>query len=186
MYLIITQMFKINEFSVNEIIKVLIDDNGVEEELYAKICNINSTSLNVKYLSETNRIYKDATLYKFDEEENTVELESITEHYEETYKLDEIGFLEIEPEYFALESEIDSEESDSEIDEEDSCSENSFVVSDDPMDWEQPADHAEIDEQWNSWIPQTEGERNFKNKINRIEMMVKIHKDNMDFDKNNV
>ena len=126
--------------------------------------------------------YKDAVIYKFEKEQNTLEtFESICEHYPEIYKLDEIGFNEIENDLFVKESDIDSECSDSDINDYSSEDGNSFVASDDISEWELPPDHVHIDNDWNKWIPTSEGELRYKKMVDKIDMIAKVYKDNSEF-----
>jgi hypothetical protein len=179
-------MLSLNEFAENELIKVLLEDEDeIEEEVLAKITSKDESMLYVKYLSNRNKFYKDATLYSFEDDINEVELDSIVEHYEGVYDLEDIGFIRID-EYYAKESDIDSEDSDSDIDDFSSEDNNSFIAPEDVNEWQLPSDHAAVDSDWAGWTPQPGGETRYKQMVDRVEAYAKLYKDEMDFDKNNV
>ena len=86
---------------------------------------------------------------------------------------------------YAFYSEIDIEDSDSEIyDEDESDSEmDDFIVPDDVIDGQviPPADHKSIDKEWDEWKPSTPGARSFKDTVDAIEALAKVHADNLSF-----
>ena len=176
-------MIEFNEISKDEIIKVLLeDDEEISEEMYAKVISNNGSNLYVNYLTSTNMFYKDAVVYKFEDEKNILEtFESICEHYPETYTLDEIGFREIDDNMYVNETDIDSECSDSDIHDYSSEDNNSFIAPEDTDQWELPSDHALVDSDWNKWVPKSEGERRYKDMVDKIDTIAKICKDNANF-----
>ena len=176
-------MIEFNEIARGEIIKVLLeDDEEISDEMYARVITNNGSNLYVNYLTTTNMFYKDAVVYKFEDEQNTLEtLESICEHYPETYALDEIGFQEIDDNMYVIESDIDSECSDSDIHDYSSEDRNSFIAPEDTDQWELPADHSFVDSDWNKWVPKSEGERRYKNMVDKIDTITRICKDNAEF-----
>ena len=176
-------MIQLNEISRNELIKVFLEDEEeITEEMYARVIRNNGSNLYVNYLTHTNMFYKDAVIYKFEDEQNTLEtFESICEHYPETYNLNEIGFEEIEDDLFVRESDIDSEDSDSDIHDYSSEDNNSFIAPEDMDQWELPPDHTLVDSDWDKWVPKSEGERRYKDMVDKIDRIAKIYKDNADF-----
>ena len=174
-------MLSLSEFSLGEIVKILVEDDETEEECFATINLIDETKLYVKYLSERNKIYKDAPMYIYDEHVNEVEIESIVEHYKDVKCITEIGFIEVQKDCYVKEDDIDSECSDSDIDDLSSEEENDFIAEEDFSQWQLPEDHEQVDGDWGKWNPRTDGERHYKNVVNRIEQYAKIYKDNMDF-----
>jgi len=179
-------MLSLSDFSKNEIIKVLVeDDEEFQQEMFAQVKDINEENLIVNYLNLRNKFYKDAKLYSIEEEENKVELESVCEHYEGTDSFTNIGFVEID-EYYARESEIDEEDTDSEIDDLSSEEGNSFIASEEDENMELPSDHEEVDSQWNNWVPESEGEKRYKDMVDTIERVARMYKDEVDFMKKNV
>ena len=172
-----------NEISECDTIKVLVKDDGdVEEEYLADVKSKQDNKLIVNYLVETNMYYKDAPIFKFEEETNEVELESISEHFSAC--LAEIGYTEIDENKWVKDEDVDSECSDSDIHDYSSEENNNFIAPEDPSEWELPPDHESLDNGWRNWVPSSEGERHFKNMVDRLETMAKIHKDNLDFEKN--
>ena len=176
-------MIEFNEISKNDIIKVLLEDEDeISEEVYARVINNNGSNLYLNYLTSTNMFYKDAVIYKFENEQNILEtFESICEHYPDNYNLCHIGFEEIEDDLFVRESDIDSEDSDSDIHDYSSEDNNSFIAPEDTNQWELPPDHALVDSGWDKWVPKSEGERRYKDMVDKIDSIAKIYKDNADF-----
>jgi len=176
-------MIQLNEISRNELIKVFLEDEEeITEEMYARVIRNNGSNLYVNYLTSTSMFYKDAVIYKYEEETNIVEtFESICEHYPGTFYLDEIGFQEIEDNLFVKESDIDSECSDSDIHDYSSEDNNSFIAPEDTDQWELPPDHAMVDSNWDRWIPKSDGERRYKDMVDKIDMIAKVYKDNAEF-----
>jgi hypothetical protein len=177
--MIIKKMFNLNDFSVDEVVKVLVDNDGVEDESYASVTKIERGKLYVCYLTPRNKVYKNATLYTFEDSEHPVYLESIIEHHEGVKNITDIGFLELETDWFVYESDIDSECSESEIDDYSSEEGHSFIADEDLSGWEPPEDHQKVDSDWRDWNPDTIGGQHFKQTIDRIEHTVKIYRDNM-------
>ena len=169
-------MIEFNEIYKNEIIKVLLEDEDeISEEVYARVINNNGSNLYVNYLTSTNMFYKDAVIYKFEDEQNILEtFESICEHYPDNYNLCHFGFEEIEDDLFVRESDIDSEDSDSDIHDYSSEDNNSFIAPEDTDQWELPPDHSVVDSDWNKWVPKSEGERRYKDMVDKIDMITKV------------
>lgn len=176
-------MIDFNEIQENDIIKVLIEDEDeITENAYARVIYNNGSNLYLNYLTTTNMFYKDALIYKFEEEQHILETsESIWEHYPENYKMGDIGFEEIDDNMYVNESEIDSECSDSDIHDYSSEDRNSFIAPEDLDQWELPPDHALVDSDWDKWTPKSEGERRYRDMVNKIDTIAKLYKDNHDF-----
>jgi hypothetical protein len=170
------------DISEGDTIKVLVeDDGGVEEECLADVKTKQDDKLLVNYFVETSMFYKDAPIFKFEEDSHEVELESISEHFDQC--LAEMGYTEIDENKWVKDEDIDSECSDSDIHDYSSEENNSFIAPEDPAEWELPPGHETLDNEWRQWVPASEGERHFKNRVDRIETLAKIHKDNLDFEK---
>ena len=175
------------EFFPHEIIKVLVDFDGVEEELYAKVLRNDDINLVVTYLSPTSKVYKGACVYSFESTVERVNFDSITEHYQGVIDITDIDMTNIGKNMFVLDTEI-IEDHDSEIedasDEEDQY-ESDFVVSD-GEEGTTPrtlgiTDHKEVDRKWDEWQPSTSGGRHFKNVIDAIESRVRHQADEKNF-----
>jgi hypothetical protein len=174
-----------NNISEGDTIKVLVkieDEEDVEEEYLADVKYKEDKKLIINYLVDTNMYYKDAPIFKFEEETNEVEYESISEHFTEC--LSEIGYTEIDENKWVKTEDVDSECSDSDIHDYSSEDNNSFIAPEDPSEWELPPDHEAIDNGWRQWTPKSEGERRYRDMVDRLDAMAKIHKDNLDFEKN--
>lgn len=175
------------EIFPHEIIKVLVDLDGVEEELYAKVLRNDDINLVVTYLSPTSRIYKGACVYSFESTVERVNFDSIVEHHAGVIDITDIDMAQAGKNMFVFEQEIladhDSDIED-ESDEEDRY-ESDFVVSDGEESPSGPAtvppDHQEVDKNWNEWQPSTPGGRHFKSVIDAIECRVRHQADEKNF-----
>ena len=169
-------MITLGEIKVGDTVKVLLCDDDIEEETFAKVVDVFPTCMSVRYYSATNKLYKSACLYELDDEENPVEVESLTEHYPDgTTPLSFIDSMAY------LEEEIDPEE-DSEIEDlsdDDGSDLEGFVVPDSLM--ELPAGHEEIDREWNRWNPPTAGGKRFKALVDAIDHLARAEMDNQQF-----
>ena len=176
-------MIDLSDFSKDDIVKVLVvDDDEVEEECYARACSINEGKLYVKYLEQRNKFFKSAPMYSFDVQESEVDPESLLEHFKDVDDPEETGiFIGVEDGYWVKEDEIDSECSDSDVEDYSSEENNSFVEEDDVNEWQKPPDHALVDSDWNKWVPKSSGERHFKNMVDRVEHFAKLHEDELKF-----
>ena len=173
------------EISPHEVIKVLVDFDGVEEELYAKVLRNDDINLVVTYLSPTSKVYKGACVYSFESTVERVNFDSITEHYAGVIDITDIDMTNIGKNMFVLDREI-IQDHDSDIedasDEDDQYEEDGFVVSDgEESPSGLPPDHMEVDQKWNEWQPTTSGGRHFKNVIDAIECRVRHQADEKNF-----
>lgn len=147
---------------------VTIDVEGEEIGLYAKVHTNGGRNLLVRYLVITTRFYKDAPVYKFEEMINSVDYNSLIEHYNE-WTLDDFAVKKVGENLYVFEADICSDVSDSDIEssESEGSSLDDFVVDEDINEF--PNDAREVDEQWNRWTPSTAGGRGFKRKIDEME-----------------
>lgn len=176
------------EIFPHEIIRVLVDLDGVEEELYAKVLRNDDINLVVTYLTPTSRVYKGACVYSFDSSVERVDFDSITEHYAGVIDITDIDMSNIGKNMFVLDREIvEDHASDIEdaSDGEDQYEEDDFVVSDGDEATTPGAlgisDHAEVDRMWDEWQPSTSGGRHFKSVIDAIECRIRHQSDEKNF-----
>lgn len=177
-------MIVIEDIKIGDIVKILVMNEDVEEELYARIVDNQIRQLVVKYLVPTNKIYKGACVLELDETEELTDPECLTAHFIE----DEDELFYIKDNLYVVDEEINPEE-DSEIfeddeDEEDEYdSEDSFIAPDDQVDGLviPPPNHQEIDREWNSWSPSSPGAHRFKEMVNAIEQHARVHADTLNF-----
>ncbi|MDB4588581.1 hypothetical protein N9095_01235 [bacterium] len=176
------------EILPREIIKVLVEIDDVEEELYAKVLKNDEISLVVTYLVPTSKIYKGACIYAFESTVDRVNFDSICEHHAGIIDVTDVAFTNVGRNMFVLDREI-IEEQDSDIDdlsdEEEDQYESDFVVSD-SEEGATPrelgiSDHKEVDQKWDEWQPSTSGGRHFKNVIDAIEYRVRHQADEKNF-----
>lgn len=176
-------MINPSEIHKCEVVKVLVDNDGVEEELYAKVVSNEGTFLYVAYLVDTSKLYKGACVYQFERKVDMVEFECITEHHSGVIDIEEIGLKKINLNMFVHVSDIDNTDSNENIEDmsdDDDVSEDSFVAPDDPSS-DLPADHKEVDEEWNTWNPSSSGARHFKSVVDHLDDKYRTERDNILF-----
>jgi hypothetical protein len=175
-----------SEIIQDDIVKLLVNENDLEEEMFAVVGMNTGMTLGVKYLNPTELIYKSACVYQLEDGDlNPAPYESVMEHYPNGTKFEDLEMKSLGNMQFAYISEIDFEDSDSEIyddDETDSEMED-FIVSDNEIDGEMipPPNHKSIDQEWNEWKPTSPGARSFKETIDAIEARIKLQADNLSF-----
>ena len=171
-------MITLEDIKPNDIIKVLVKDDDMEEELYAVVTDVFTTCLSARYYISTSLMYRGTNLYRLEEEENPLEPCSITEHY-----IEGTTPFESKEDMVYLPEEIDEEIETSDVEDmsEDEYEEDDFVVDDDETMGELPPDHREIDNNWNAWVPPTPGARNFKAVVDRIETLARHQADELRF-----
>ena len=174
-------MIKIDEILPDHILKVLVDDDGLQDELFARVVENTGTFIHIVYLVETSKFYRGAEVYELEETVHPVEIESVCEHYCET------PFSPVRVNLYVMTDEIDPDDSDSEV-HDDSDSEadsdgDGFVVPDDVVDGRvtAPSESARIDREWRQWVPPTPGARRFKETVDALEHLARIHADNLNF-----
>ena len=175
-------MIVFSEIRPGDLIKILVVIDDVEDELYANVAENREDYLIVKYYSESSLVYKNATVYILDEEENLLRGDSILEHHE----LYDSVFSHVKDDMYVLLEEVDIEDDDSEIhdeSEDDGSDLESFIVSDTDIDGEMnlPPDHAAIDRVWNEWQPSSPGSRRYKEMVERIEERTRLQMDEINF-----
>ena len=175
-----------SEIIEDDIVKLLVNEDDVEDEMFAVVGMNTGLVLGVRYLNPTELIYKSACVYQLENGDmNPAPYESVMEHYPSGTTFEDLEFKMIKPGMYAHLNEIDVEDSDSEIyDEDESDSEmDDFIVPDDEIDGQviPPSDYKSIDAEWNSWKPSTPGARSFKETVDAIEALAKVHADNLSF-----
>jgi len=170
-------MIILADVKAGDTVKVLLCDDGIEEDTYAKVVDVFPTCMSVRYYTATSKVYKGACLYELDEDENPVEVESLMEHYPDgetplSMLNDTLAYIEDEV-YPDEDSEIHDLSDEDEDDLED------FVAADGLL--ELPEDHEEVDRNWNQWEPPTTGGRRFKALIDAMDRMAREEMDNQQF-----
>lgn len=178
-----------SEIVENDIVKLLVNEDGLEDEMYGVVGMNTGLMLGIRYLNLTEFVYKSACVYQLEDEDQEMSpapYESVMEHYPSGTTFQDLDFKDLGGGMYAYYSEIDMEDSDSEIydedDEIDSEMED-FIVPDDEIDGEviPPREHDKIDEEWDKWKPSTPGARSFKETVDMIEMYAKRHADDLNF-----
>lgn len=182
-------MINFQDIEEGEIVKILVNMNDIEEELYARVYKHTGNFLQVRYLVPTEKTWKGACVYELDESNELIEPENICEHYQGNILFDEIDGIQKIPRtpYYYFQEEKNDDDSDDEVvseDEEDGYEiDGEFCVDDNVIDApiELPPDHARIDTEWNEWQPQTAGAKRFKERVDLIEQLARQHVDNLNF-----
>ena len=179
-----------SEIVENDIVKVLVNEDDIEDEMYGIVGMNTGLVLGIRYLELTNKLYKSASVYAYDPncEMSPVPYESLMEHHQSGVTFEDLEMKSLGNNMYAKYEEIDIEDDDSEIYNEESDSEtdsemDDFIVSDDQVDGIvlPPGNHKEIDEEWEKWKPSTPGARSFKDTVDMIEMHARRHADNLNF-----
>jgi hypothetical protein len=174
-----------SEIIENDIVKLLVNEDDMEDEMFAVVGLNTGQTLGVKYLNPTELIYKSACVYQLEDGDlNPAPYESLMEHHPSGTTFEDLEMKSLGNRMFAYLSEIDIEDSDSEIyddDEETDSEMNDFIVPDDEVEGEiiPPPNHATIDKEWNEWTPSSPGARSFKERVDAIETMARLHADNL-------
>lgn len=162
-----------SEINENDIVKLLVNEDGLEDEMYGVIGMNTGLTLGVKYLNPTDIIYKSACVYKIDSGElSPAPYESVMEHYPTGTTFEDLDMKKLGTDLFAFYSEIDEDDTDSEMYEEGNTSSEmgSFIVSDNEVDTGvPPPDYESVDHKWSQWNPSTSGGKKFKDAVDQIE-----------------
>ena len=169
-----------SEINQNDIVKVLVNEDGVEDQMYGVVGMNTGNTLGLRYLNPTELIYKSACVYKLDLDElSPAPYESVMEHYPSGTTFMDLEMKSLGENRFAMYSEIDIEDTDSDLYDEgvdDDSDLEGFVVSDSELvgqDIALPPGHEAIDKEWNEWEPTTSGGKSFKETIDLIETRVR-------------
>ena len=171
-----------SEINQDDIVKVLVNEDGIEDEMFAVVAMNTGRTLGLHYLNPTESVYKTACVYKIDTNEMCpAPYDSLMEHYPTGTTLEDLEMkrVQTDPDMYAFYSEIDMDDSDSDIHEmhleSDTDSEMAdFIVPDSEVEGQDlPPDYASIDKEWNEWKPSSAGARSFKETIDMIENRVR-------------
>ena len=172
-----------SEIIEDDIVKVLVNEEGVEDEMYAVVAMNTGKTLGLYYLNPTESVYKSACIYSLDKTEmSPAPYDSLMEHYPTGTKFEDLDMKRMNEsgDMYAFYSEIDIEDSDSDIHEmhleSDTDSEMAdFIVPDSEVEGQNivPPDYASIDKEWNEWQPSSLGARSFKETVDLIESRVR-------------
>jgi len=170
-----------SEINQDDIVKVLVNEDGIEDEMYAVVAMNTGRTLGLHYLSPTDSIYKSACVYKLDKSEmSPAPYDSLMEHYPTGTTFEDLEMKRVDADMYSMYSEIDIEDSDSDVHEmpleSDTDSEMAdFVVPDSEVEGQNimPPDYAAVDKEWNEWKPSSVGARSFKETVDMIETRVR-------------
>ena len=169
-----------SEIIQDDIVKVLVNEDGLEDEMYGIVGMNTGRTLGLRYLNPTELVYKSACVYRLDKGElSPAPYESVTEHHLSGTTFKDLEMKELGDDMFAYYTEIDIEDSDSDIYDEgqdDDSDLEGFVVSDSEVvgqDIPLPHGHEAIDKEWDKWEPSTSGGKSFKESIDAIETRIR-------------
>ena len=159
------------EINENDIVKVLVNEDGLEDEMYGIVGMNTGNTLGLRYLNPTELMYKSACVYELDAGDlSPAPYESVMEHYPSGTTFEDLEMKALGTNKFAFYSEIDIEDSDSDIYNDETDSEMAdFVVPDDEVVGSPPPDHKSIDIAWAEWKPTSPGGKSFKETVDMIE-----------------
>ena len=170
-----------SEINQDDIVKVLVNEDGIEDTMYAVVAMNTGKTLGLHYLNPTESVYKSACVYKVDEGDMyPAPYDSLMEHYPQGTTFEDLEMKRVDVDMFSFYSEIDVEDTDSDIhelnvDTETDSEMEGFIVSDSEMEGQDiaPPGFAEIDKQWDEWKPSTPGASSFKETIDLIENRIR-------------
>ena len=169
-----------SEIIESDIVKVLVNEEGIEDEMLGVVGMNTGSTLGLRYLNPTELFYKGACVYELnaDDELSPAPYESVMEHHRTGTTFEDLEMKSLGMNRFAFYLEIDIEDSDSDIyNEEETDSEMAdFVVSDTEIEGQAiplPPNHKSIDKEWNAWEPTTSGGKSFKETVDMIENRIK-------------
>jgi hypothetical protein len=173
-------MINFSEIQPGDLIRVLLNIDDVDDEIYAITKENRDDYLIVNYYLETSFVYKGARVYELDDNEELVQQENLCEHFPEGESI----FKRVDDMLYCIDDEIESDIESVFIDESDEESDlEGFIVPDDEIDGEviPPVGHKEIDQEWADWEPRSPGSRRFKELVDSIEGFARMHADNLNF-----
>lgn len=174
-------MIVISEIHSGDLIKILVNIDDIEDEMYAIVQENREDYLIVKYYSETSLIYKDANVYSLDEDTNILRVESVIEHHTGGDTI----FIHIKDDMYVVSDEMNIDADSTLYDESDSDGTDlsGFIVSDSELEGkiQLPPGYEAIDEVWNSWKPSSPGSLKFKEMVDQIEERARHQMDEHNF-----
>ncbi len=169
-----------SEIIENDIVKVLVNEDGVEDEMYGIVGMNTGNTIGLRYLNPTELFYKSACVYELEHETlSPVPYESLMEHYPSGTRFEDLEMKALGIGQYVMYAEIDMEDTDSDIYDEGGDDESDlegFVVSDSEIvgqDIPLPPGHQAIDKEWNAWEPTTSGGKSFKETVDMIETNIR-------------
>ena len=169
-----------SEIIENDIVKVLVNEDGVEDEMYGIVGMNTGNTIGLRYLNPTELFYKSACVYELEHETlSPVPYESLMEHYPSGTRFEDLEMKALGIGQYVMYAEIDVEDTDSDLYDEGGDDESDlegFVVSDSEIvgqDIPLPPGHQAIDREWNAWEPTTSGGKSFKETVDMIEMNIR-------------
>lgn len=163
-----------SEIYENDIVKVLVNEDGLEDHMYGIVGMNTGLTLGLNYLSPTESLYKSACVYKVDQGDPCpAPYESVMEHYPSGTTFEDLEMKKVGTDLFAFYSEIDTEDDDSEIHGDTGSEMSSFIVSDSEDMGQPPHDHTSVDRAWSQWNPSSSGGQSFKDTVDFIETKIR-------------
>ena len=159
-----------SEIIQEDIVKLFVNEDGMEDQMYGVVGMNTGLTLGIHYLNPTELLYKSACVYKIDRGElSPAPFESVIEHHPSGTTFMDLEMKSLGDDMYAYYTEIDIEDSDSEIHDETDSEMADFIVSDTEIEGSPPPDHKAVDKAWAEWEPSTSGGKSFKDTIDMIE-----------------
>jgi len=174
-------MIEISGIHSSDLIKILVDVDDIEDEMYAIVQENRGDYLIVKYYSETSLTYKDANVYSLDEDTNILRVESVLEHHTDGDTI----FTHVKDNIYVISDEMNIDADSSIYDESDSDGTDlsGFIVSDSELEGkiQLPPGYESVDAAWNNWKPSSPGSLKFKEVVDQIEERARLQMDEHNF-----
>tara|TARA_B100000427_G_scaffold97237_1_gene80045 strand:+ start:985 stop:1509 length:525 start_codon:yes stop_codon:yes gene_type:complete len=174
-------MINFSEIQPGDLVRVLVNLEDIEDEMYAKVKENNNDYLVVSYYSETSMMYKGARIHEYeDDKDELVQIDNLSEHHQAPDY-----FTNVKDNLYVMIDDIDSDEDSDIYDEsdDDGSDLDDFIVPDNQVDGMiiPPSNKVAIDKEWNEWEPRSPGSMRFKETVNAIETYAKIQADELNF-----
>src|SRR5210317_809075 len=105
-----------SEINQDDIVKLLVNEDDLEDEMFAVVGMNTGMTLGVQYLNPTELIYKSACIYQLENGDlNPAPYESVMEHYPSGTTFEDLEMKSLGDRMYAFYPEIDIEDSDSDI-----------------------------------------------------------------------
>src|SRR5210317_969168 len=102
-----------SEINENDIVKLLVNEDDVEDEMFGLVGMNTGLTLGVRYLNPTELIYKSACVYQLEDGDmNPAPYESVMEHYPTGTTFQDLEMKSLGNVMYAFLEEIDMEASD--------------------------------------------------------------------------
>jgi hypothetical protein len=163
------------EIKEKECVRAMVKQDDVEEEMLGVVTlNTGRGLVGVRFLTPTEKFYKNAPVWVLEDEVTAVPWEALTEHHPDC-ALGGLDFKSVGEDLWVALEDIDVEETDSEVWSDTDTDLSGFIVSDGDVSGQEdtPEGAREIDRAWDEWNPGSVGARSFKDTVDAIEARIR-------------